>query len=110
MYVPSHFAETRVEVLHQLMHAHPLATLVTLGSEGLNANHLPMLLDAAPAPFGMLRGHVARTNNLWRDFSVAVEALAIFQGPQGYISPSWYQTKQETGKVVLNTTLSIAAT
>ena len=100
MYVPSHFAETRVEVLHQLIRTHSLATLVTLDSEGLNANHLPMLLDADPAPFGTLRGHVARTNTLWRDFSTEVEALAIFQGPQGYITPSWYQTKQKTGKVV----------
>ncbi len=100
MYVPSHFAETRVEVLHQLMRAHPLATLVTLTSEGLNANHIPMLLDPDPVPFGKLCGHVARANNLWRDVSPAVEALAIFQGPEAYITPSWYQTKQETGKVV----------
>ncbi len=100
MYVPSHFAETRIEVLHQLMRAHPLATLVTLTSEGLNANHIPMLLDPDPAPLGKLRGHVARTNNLWRDFSPTVEALAIFQGTEAYITPSWYQTKQETGKVV----------
>lgn len=100
MYVPSHFAETRVEVLHQLIRAHTLATLVTLSSDGLNANHIPMLLDTDPAPFGTLRGHVARANHLWRDFSSEIEALAIFQGPEAYITPSWYPTKQETGKVV----------
>lgn len=100
MYVPSHFAETRVEVLHQLMRAHSLATLVTLSSEGLNANHIPMILKADPAPLGTLHCHVARANNLWCDFSSEVEALAIFQGPEAYITPSWYPAKQETGKVV----------
>jgi transcriptional regulator len=100
MYVPAHFEETRPEVLHELIREHPLAALVTLGSEGLNANHIPLELDPAPAPFGTLRGHVARGNPVWRDFSRDVEALAVFQGPQAYISPSWYQTKRETGKVV----------
>ena len=100
MYVPAHFEETRPEVLHQLISEHGLAALVTLGSNGLNANHIPLELDPAPAPLGTLRGHVARGNPVWRDFSGDVEALAVFQGPQAYISPSWYQTKRETGKVV----------
>ena len=100
MYVPTHFEETRPEILHQLIRDHALATLVTLGPEGLNANHIPFELDPGPAPFGTLRGHVARGNPVWRDFSRDVEALAVFQGPQAYISPSWYQTKRETGKVV----------
>jgi len=100
MYLPSHFEETRVEVLHQLIREHSLAVLVTLGSEGLNANHIPFEIEPAPAPFGTLRGHVARDNPVWRDFSRDVEALTVFQGPQAYISPAWYQTKKETGKVV----------
>src|SRR5215470_8004937 len=100
MYMPAHFEETRPEVLRRLIHDHPLAALVTLGSDGLNANHIPMELDADPAPLGTLRGHVARANPVWRDFSPGVDALAIFQGPQAYVSPGWYQTKQETGKVV----------
>lgn len=100
MYVPKHFAETRVETLHELMRAHPLAALVTLTPDGLDANHIPFELDPAPAPFGTLRGHIARANPLWRDASREVGALAIFQGPGTYISPSWYPTKQETGKVV----------
>jgi transcriptional regulator len=100
MYVPAHFEETRQEVLSRLIHDHSLAALVTLGSDGLNANHIPLELDPAPAPLGTLRGHVARGNPVWRDFSRDVEVLAIFQGPQAYISPAWYQTKRETGKVV----------
>jgi len=100
MYLPSHFEETRVEVLHQLIREHSLAVLVTLGSEGLNANHIPFEIDPEPAPFGTLRGHVARANPVWRTFSKDVEPLVIFQGPQTYITPSWYQTKKETGKVV----------
>src|SRR5471030_2633835 len=100
MYLPSHFAKPRTEVLHRLIREHPLAVLVTLDANGLNANHIPFELDPAPAPFGTLRGHVARANPAWREFSKDVEALLVFQGAQHYISPSWYPTKQETGKVV----------
>jgi transcriptional regulator len=100
MYVPSHFAETRAEVLHQLIREYPLAVLVTLGSGALNANHIPFEIDPEPTPFGTLRGHVARANPVWRESSTDVEALIVFQGPQAYITPSWYPTKQETGKVV----------
>jgi transcriptional regulator len=82
------------------MHSHPLAVLVTSGADGLNANHVPFEFDPAPAPFGTLRAHVARANPVWREFSKDVEPLVIFQGPQIYITPSWYQTKNETGKVV----------
>lgn len=100
MYLPSHFEETRREVLHELIRAHPLGALVTLAPEGLDANHIPFELDPNPAPFGTLRGHVARANPLWREPSRGVDALVIFQGPQAYVSPSWYPTKKETGKVV----------
>jgi transcriptional regulator len=100
MYLPSHFAETRAEVMQELILAHPLGALVTFGPGGLNANHVPFEYDRLPAPFGTLRGHVARANPVWREFSKEVEPLVIFQGPQIYISPSWYLTKQETGKVV----------
>ena len=100
MYLPKHFEETRVDVLHGLIHAHPLAALVTLSPGGLDANHIPFEIDPEPAPFGTLRGHVARANPVWRDFSRDIEALTVFQGPQAYISPAWYQTKKETGKVV----------
>jgi transcriptional regulator len=100
MYIPAHFEETRIEILHELMRNHPLATLVTLGSNGLNANHIPLELDPEPTPFGTLRGHVARANPVWQDFNADVEAMVIFQGANSYISPSWYATKKETGKVV----------
>jgi transcriptional regulator len=99
MYIPKHFEQPQIENMHELMRAWPLATLVTLSSGGLAANHIPLHLTCAPAPFGTLRCHVARANPLWRDFSQKVEVLAIFHGPDVYITPSWYVTKQETGKV-----------
>jgi len=100
MYIPKHFEETRIEVLHELIRMHPLAALVAITPSGLDANHLPFEVDPNPAPFGTLRGHIARANPLWYNFSEEVEALAIFQGPGAYISPAWYSTKQETARVV----------
>jgi len=100
MYNPRHFEETRVDVLHQLMRAEPFAMLVTMGAGVLDANHLPLELDAEPAPLGTLRGHVSRANDVWRTGDPAVEALVVFQGPQRYVTPEWYPTKAETGKVV----------
>jgi transcriptional regulator len=102
MYLPKHFEEARADVLHELMRAHPLATLVTLSSGGLSANHIPLELVPASdaAPHGLLRGHVARANPLWRDHATDTEALAIFHGPNAYVSPSWYATKRETGRSV----------
>lgn len=100
MYEPPHFKEERTEVLHEAIRQVRLATLVTLTPTGLEATHLPMLVEAAPAPYGKLIGHVARANPQWKTSSAEVEGLAIFQGPQAYITPSWYATKRETGKVV----------
>jgi len=100
MYLPKHFEEARVEVLHDLIRAFPLGALVTLTANGLTANHIPFEIDPEPAPFGTLRGHVARANPIWREAAVDRDALVIFQGPDLYISPSWYETKAETGKVV----------
>src|SRR5258708_33216612 len=94
------FEERRTEILQQIILRHPVGALVTFGADGLNANHIPFEIDPDPAPFGTLRGHVARANPVWRDFSKEVVPLVIFQGPQTYITPSWYQTKKETGKVV----------
>ncbi len=100
MYTPKHFEEPRIEVMHELMRARPLSTLVMLTSNGLEANHIPLHLSDTPAPFGTLRGHFARANPLWSDYSKDIEVLAIFHGPDSYITPSWYATKPETGKVV----------
>ena len=100
MYVPAHFKEDRIEVLHEAIRAIALGTLVTAGANGLEATHAPMLIDATPAPFGTLLGHVARANPHWRSVAGEAKALAIFLGPEAYISPGWYPTKQQTGKVV----------
>ena len=102
MYLPSHFEETRTEVLHALLRAHPLGLLVTQdGGGALAANSVPFVLDADPAGGpGILRAHVARANPLWREARADVESLVVFQGPQAYISPSFYPSKAEHGKVV----------
>lgn len=100
MYVPAHFEETKIEMLHDLIVAHPLATLVTMTSNGINANHIPLHLVQEAGQYGTLQGHVARANPVWSDLVNNVEALVIFQGPSSYITPSWYPTKQEHGKVV----------
>lgn len=100
MYIPPHFEEPRLEIMHELIRARPLATLVTLSPGGLEANHIPLHLSTEPRPFGTLRGHVARANPMWREPVEEVEALAVFHGPDAYISPSWYATKKDTGKVV----------
>ncbi len=100
MYVPSHFEETRLEVLHELMRGQPLATVVTLSADGINANHIPLHLCPDQGQFGALRGHVARSNPMWSNLVQGVDALAIFHGPEGYVSPSWYPTKRDHGKVV----------
>lgn len=76
------------------------ATLVTLGSEGLRASILPLLFDPHEGDLGVLRGHLARPNSQWRDLSTEVEAIAIFNGPDAYVSPAWYAEKRRTGKVV----------
>jgi len=101
MYLPKHFEESRAEVLHELIRTHPLGLLVTLADAGLQANPVPFMLDADPAGGpGVLRAHVARANPLWRETRSDVEVLVVFQGPQAYVSPSWYPSKAEHGKVV----------
>ncbi|MFD2368102.1 FMN-binding negative transcriptional regulator [Pseudoduganella sp. GCM10020061] len=100
MYTPKHFEETRPEVMHALIGAHPLATLVTLTADGLAANHIPLQHRAGPTANGTLIGHVARSNPMLENLALDVDVLAIFHGPQAYVSPSWYPTKAEHGKVV----------
>ena len=95
MYLPKHFAETDIAEMHALMRARPLATLLSHGPDGLNANHIPLLLVD-----GKLQGHVARANPLWQVGKVVGEILVIFHGDESYISPSNYATKAEHGKVV----------
>jgi transcriptional regulator len=100
LYVPPLFKEDRIDVLHAAMRGSGLATLVTLTADGLIASHVPMLLDPDPTPYGTLLGHVARPNPQARGAVPGVQALAIFQGPDAYITPSWYATKRANGKVV----------
>jgi transcriptional regulator len=100
MYVPPHFNEERVEVLHDAIRQARIGTLVTIGEGGIEASHVPMLVDPEPKPFGTLRGHVARANPQWRRAAADVESLAIFLGPNAYVTPDWYETKRESGKVV----------
>jgi len=97
MYNPEHFREERPEALHRAIREIAFATLVTEGAGGLAANHLPFLLDAER---GVLRGHFARANPVWKQARSDREALAIFLGPDAYVTPSWYAAKAATGKVV----------
>jgi transcriptional regulator len=103
MYLPNAFAEDRLEVRHGLMRAHPLATLILADAEGnLSADLIPFMLYAGEgeAGLGLLRAHVARANPVWRKLQDAPSCLVVFQGPEAYISPSWYETKRTTHKVV----------
>ncbi|MBZ9980223.1 MULTISPECIES: FMN-binding negative transcriptional regulator [unclassified Mesorhizobium] len=102
MYQPPHFQETRPEVLHGLIRAHPLGLLVSSGPEGPVADAIPFLIDADVGPNGRLRAHLAKANPQWRLIAdnPASTVLIVFQGSDAYVTPSWYETKRETGKVV----------
>ena len=100
MYVPMANEETRVEVLHALIRAHPLGTWTLFDGDDLITNHVPFQLDAARGPFGTLVGHVARANPVWRSPSTPIRNVVAFQGPQAYVTPSWYPSKLEHGKTV----------
>ena len=99
MYLPSHFEQHDTATLHALMRAHPLATLVSTGPEGPTADHVPLAFDAGAGAHGALLGHVARANPLWTA-AAGSPVLAVFHGPQAYVSPSWYPGKATTHKVV----------
>lgn len=101
MYEPPHFIQSDPTLLAQLMREHPLATLLRQSPDGeLCADHLPLMWTPSPDGLGgLLRGHVARANPLAR-VADGSTVLAVFQGPQAYITPSWYATKAATGKVV----------
>jgi transcriptional regulator len=99
MYNPPAFQETDLPFIHETMRSARLANLVLATAQGPVANALPLLLDETEGPHGVLYGHVSRANGLWKE-SVLGDALAIFMGPDAYVSPSWYPTKQQTGKVV----------
>jgi transcriptional regulator len=100
VYVPGHFNEDRIDVLHELIRGTGLATLVSMSADGLIASHAPLMIDPDPAPYGTLIGHLAKANPHARAADPGVQTLVIFQGPEGYITPSYYAAKKEHGKVV----------
>ena len=100
MYLPNHFREDRLDVLHNFIERHPLGALVAATNGNLTADHLPMLLARAEGAKGTLHGHVARANQLWKSIAAGSEVLVIFGGANAYVSPSWYAEKTLTGKVV----------
>lgn len=101
MYVQEKFKESRTEILHALIRAHPLGALVVVGRNGLEINHMPFFLETACGEFGVLRAHIPKGNPLWQDWcNPDVEAVVIFQGEESYITPSWYPTKHAHGQAV----------
>ena len=100
MYEPPLHRQDDLAAQHDLIRRHSLGLLVSHGAQGLLANSIPFLVDAGASKLGTLSAHMARANGQWRDLAEAGEALAVFQGADHYVSPSWYATKRETGKVV----------
>jgi transcriptional regulator len=100
MYLPPLFRNDDLASQHEVMRRHPFATLVTRSGDGFVADHIPFLIDGTRGEKGVLRAHVARANPLWRTHPKGGEALVVFNGADHYITPSWYATKRETGKVV----------
>ncbi len=100
MYQSVQFREDRLEIQHDLIRSHPLGLLVRVGDCGLAADPIPFIIDETAGELGTLRCHVARANPVWQELQAVAECLVVFQGPQIYITPSWYPTKRETGRVV----------
>ncbi|MBC2654015.1 FMN-binding negative transcriptional regulator [Pseudomonas sp. MSSRFD41] len=100
MYLPRAFADQDLSRLHQVIHDGRLATLVTCGALGLQASHLPLLLEAGQGANGTLYGHLAKANPQCAELAAGAEALVIFEGGDAYVSPSFYPSKAEHGKVV----------
>jgi transcriptional regulator len=100
LYIPPAFRETDPAILQAEIRRIGFCSLTTVGPDGPLVSHVPVFLDASIAPLGQLRCHIARANPQWRDTDFTKPALAVFMGPDAYISPSWYPSKQEHGKAV----------
>ena len=100
MYLPKHFEERDPERLRRFIERYPLGSLVTATASGLEANHIPFLFADTGSAAGTLHGHIARANPLWREVVRDAAVLLIFQGPDSFISPSWYPSKRESARVV----------
>ena len=99
MYTPDDFRVDDLPQIHALMRAKPFATLISGGSAGVHATHLPTVLKVEGS-LGVIECHLARANLHWKELAEGNEALMIFQGPEGYITPNWYPSKSQHGKVV----------
>lgn len=101
MYVPSHFREDDTEALQQYIRDYGFGLLIVSDDEGIEANHVPFYLNCEEeGSLGLLQCHLARNNPVWQRLLNGPRVLAVFQGPDAYVSPSWYPTKAETGRVV----------
>lgn len=100
MYQPVHFVESDLPTLHALIRAHPLGLLISADADDLQANPIPFLIEPSAGPHGTLRAHVARANPQGQHLQNGAKALVVFQGSDAYVTPSWYETKKEHGRVV----------
>lgn len=100
MFIPPVFAEERIEVMHDLIRQYPFGTLVTHGENGLSATQIPFFVMPGTSAFGTLKGHLSKGNPHWKEIETCTTCLIIFQGPHGYVSPSWYPSKNLTHEVV----------
>ena len=100
MYQPPLHRQDHLDAQHALIRSRPLGLLISHGAQGLEANSIPFLIDPKASKFGTLQAHMARANGQWRTLGESADALVVFQGADHYITPSWYQTKRDTGKVV----------
>ena len=99
MYEPPLFRQEDLQAAFALVASHPLGLLVSHGPSGLVANAIPFTRVDDGSRFGLLRAHLARANPQWRELDGS-PVLIVFQGADAYVTPSWYETKRETGKVV----------
>lgn len=100
MYVPPHFEEPDKGILFDLIETNPLGVLITHGTSGLDANHIPFELDRSQGEWGTLRCHVARKNPVWQDVETGDEVLVVFRSADAYVSPNWYPSKHDFHKQV----------
>lgn len=100
MYLPTHFAEERPEVIRAFMREQPLGLVIASGKAGLTADPIPFVFDERAGEHGTLLGHVARNNPLWQNHDDGQDVLVVFQGSSAYITPTWYETKRITHEVV----------
>jgi len=108
MYIPKHFEQKDVSILGKLIQSAPLGILIVNGPDGFEANHIPFIHRDTESGLGVLRAHIPRANPLSGNLNPDTACLVIFTGPQGYISPSWYATKKEHGRVVPTWNYSVA--